>query len=136
MSKLENNMNEIFDLVPVKTNKKLPAVIEKTADNDLDDAYEKSKRTLETVVNQGKVALEDILAIAQESELPRAFEVYSGLFKNVVDANKELLNLQKQIRDIKNVSGENSSNKTVIDKAVFVGSTADLSRMLRDFKNK
>lgn len=60
---------------------------------------------------------------------PRAFEVYSGLLKNLVDANKELLNVQKQMRDM---DGKKNDGGTKIDKAaIFVGSTAELNKLIK-----
>jgi len=68
----------------------------------------------------------EILEIAKAGQHPRAFEVYGTLLKNVVDANKELLNIQKQMRDMD--GKKKSEGDTKIDKAIFVGSTAELSK--------
>jgi len=73
--------------------------------------------------------MEEILAIAKEGQHPRAFEVYGTLLKNVVDANKELLNVQKQMREMQNAGQK--TGPTHIDKAVFVGTPADLNKLLK-----
>jgi hypothetical protein len=134
MSDFEKNMAELFDVTPVVKTEKLPVVIPKPSsdvvdlDQDLTDAYNQSKENLQDIIDQGKDAMEEILQIARASEHPRAFEVYGTLLKNVVDANKELISLQKQMRDM---NGKKETNNTNIDKAIFVGSTAELSKLLK-----
>jgi len=136
MSKFEKNMDEIFGIesppeVPkeskteiVQHKPSLPVNIE----DDLTDDYQQSRENLQDIIDQGKEAMEDILRIARESEHPRAFEVYGTLLKNMVDANKELLSIQKQMRDM---NGKKEVNNTNIDKAIFVGSTSELSKLLK-----
>jgi uncharacterized protein YicC (UPF0701 family) len=134
MSNLDKNMSEIFDITPIEKQEKLPATIQKipsenpNLDQDLNDAYQQSKENLQEIIDQGKEAMEDMLEIARASEHPRAFEVYSTILKNVVDANKELINMQKQMREM---NGKRETNTTSIDKAIFVGSTAELSKLLK-----
>jgi len=70
--------------------------------------------------------MEEILNIAKAGQHPRAFEVYGTLLKNMVDANKELLNIQKTMRDM----DKKKEGDTKIDKAIFVGSTAELNKFL------
>jgi hypothetical protein len=134
MSNLDKNMSEIFDITPIEKQEKLPTIIQKTPsdnpnlDQDLNDAYQQSKENLQEIIDQGKEAMEDMLQIARASEHPRAFEVYSTILKNVVDANKELINMQKQMREM---NSKKETNTTSIDKAIFVGSTAELSKLLK-----
>ena len=75
--------------------------------------------------------MEEILQIAKAGQHPRAFEVYGGLLKNMVDANKELLAIQKQIRSMDD-SKKESKQQTNIDKAIFVGSTTELQKLLKN----
>jgi uncharacterized protein YicC (UPF0701 family) len=96
---------------------------------DLTDAYTQSKENLQGIIDQGKEAMEDILQIAKAGQHPRAFEVYGTLLKNMVDANKELLNIQKQMREMEGIKKETTN--TNIDKAIFVGSTSELSKLLK-----
>ena len=86
-------------------------------------------RNLQDLIDTGKEGLDEILQIAKAGQHPRAFEVYSGLLKNLVDANKELLATQKQIREMEGVKKESSG--TNIDKAIFVGSTNELNKFLK-----
>ena len=135
MSKLENSMEDIFDLKPldeVPQSKSVTVLSAKEPNlkTDLNVAYNETQKNLLNIIDQGSEAMESILQIAKEGQHPRAFEVYSGLLKNVVDANKELLNIQKQMRDMDGVKKE--TNNTNIDKAIFVGSTAELNKLLKD----
>lgn len=134
MSKFEKNMEEIFDIAPIEDNKVTDIVpVEAKKPNevqpDLTHAYDKSRENIEEFIEQGKGALEEILEIAKQGQHPRAFEVYGTLLKNLVDANKELLNIQKQMREMDGKKQESSS--TNIDKAIFVGTTAELSKLLK-----
>jgi uncharacterized protein YicC (UPF0701 family) len=142
MSKFEKNMEQIFDIAPSEAifepsikESKSKSLSVKTSDNssmeqDLADAYQQSKDNLQGIIDQGKYAMEEILEIAKQSQHPRSFEVYGTLLKNVVDANKELLNIQKQMREMDGKKQE--TTRTTIDKAIFVGSTSELSKLLKN----
>jgi len=131
MTKFDDSMSKIFDVVPTVVIDKPIATKEYTnnlnLDGDLADAYQQSRDNLQDVIDQGKDAMDDILRIAKESEQPRAFEVFGTLLKNVVEANKELIAMQKQMRDMD--SKKEAGNK--INNAIFVGSTSELSKLLK-----
>ena len=135
MNKLDKNLSEVFDVTPIEEVKKekLPTVATKynepDIEQDLNDAYQQSKENLQGIIDQGKEAMEEILNVAKAGQHPRAFEVYGTILKNMVDANKELLNIQKQIREMDGKKKE--TNNTTIDKAIFVGSTAELSKLIK-----
>ncbi len=134
MNTFDKNMEKLFDVTPVEQKEKplLPMVTkpENGPDlkNDLEDAYNQTKDNLQELIDQGKEAMEEILNIAKAGQHPRAFEVYGTLLKNVVDANKELLAVQKQMRTM---DGKQKEGDTKIDKAIFVGSTAELNKLLK-----
>jgi len=138
MSNFDKNMKKIFDvknteLDTVKENNSkkeyLPTNYNKTdLDSDLMDAYQQSRENLQGIIDQGQEAMHEILEISKAGQHPRSFEVYSGLLKNMVDANKELLNIQKQMRDM---DKKKEVTNTTIDKAIFVGSTNELSKLLK-----
>ena len=135
MNDLNKNLSEIFDVMPIEDSKKekLPAVSVKYNNpdlkQDLTDAYQQSKENLQGIIDQGQEAMEEILNIAKAGQHPRAFEVYGGLLKNMVDANKELLSIQKQMREMDEDKKKQSG--TNIDKAIFVGSTAELNKLIK-----
>jgi predicted transcriptional regulator len=74
-----------------------------------------------------------LLQVSKESEHPRAYEVVAGLMKTMADLNKDLLELQKRRKDLK-PQLENTGGNITVEKAVFVGSTADLLKQIRDNK--
>ena len=135
MNELNKNLSEVFVVEPVKEIKKekLPVVQQNYIDpdmkQDLTDAYQQSKENLQAIIDQGKEAMDEILQIAKVGQHPRAFEVYGTILKNMVDANKELLAIQKQMREMDGKAKE--STNTTIDKAIFVGSTSELSKLLK-----
>jgi hypothetical protein len=135
MNTFDKNMEQIFDVTPVEEEKKKSSEIvtvkynEPDIKQDLTDAYQQSKENLQEIIDQGKEAMEEILKVAKAGQHPRAFEVYGTLLKNMVDANKELLGIQKQIRDM---DGKKKEGDTKIDKAIFVGSTAELNKFLNN----
>jgi hypothetical protein len=139
MSKFEKSMEEIFDVAPsIKT----PVVrketstdiveiasISKDLESDLEKDYAESRKTLQSLVRKGNDAIDHLLAIASETEHPRAFEVVATLIKNTAEANEKLMNLQKSIRELKGL--KNKESNVTVDKAIFVGSTSELSKLLK-----
>ena len=133
---MDKNLSEIFDVSPLNEKKPKTEVVtthynESNMDEDLTDAYQQSKENLQGIIDSGKDAMEEILQIAKAGQHPRAFEVYGGILKNMVDANKELLAIQKQIRSM-DESKKESKSQTNIDKAIFVGSTTELQKLLKN----
>ena len=137
MNDFDKKMADVFDVIPtsVKEEKKTATEVvsvkynEPDLKQDLTDAYQQSKENLQGIIDQGQEAMEEILQIAKAGQHPRAFEVYGTLLKNMVDANKELLNIQKQMRDMDEDKKKQSG--TTIDKAVFIGSTSELNKLLK-----
>lgn len=140
MNDLNKNLSDVFDVTPIPKDKKekLPVLSTKYNEpdlkQDLTDAYQQSKENLQAIIDQGHDAMEEILNIAKAGQHPRAFEVYGTLLKNMVDANKELLAIQKQMRDMD--EEKKKSAGTNIDKAIFVGSTSELSKLLKNNASK
>ncbi len=140
MNDLNKNLADVFDVTPISEDKKekLPVLSTKYNEpdlkQDLTDAYQQSKENLQAIIDQGHDAMEEILNIAKAGQHPRAFEVYGTLLKNMVDANKELLAIQKQMRDMD--EEKKKSAGTNIDKAIFVGSTSELSKLLKNNAGK
>ena len=138
MNTFEKNMEQIFDVAPkpetpVVIKKETPvspvSQLDSNLEEDLTDAYEQTKTNLQDLIDQGKDAMEEILQIAKAGQHPRAFEVYGTLLKNVVDANKELLAVQKQMREMNKQN--QPSGGTHIDNAIFVGSTSELNKLIK-----
>lgn len=136
MSNFEKNMAEIFDVVPSTVAEKpsLPVTTETTVSKglevDLDSDYLESRQTYKELIEKGNQAIDHLLAIASETEHPRAFEVVATLIKNTSEANEKLLNMQKLMREMKGLK-TNDNSKVSVDKAIFVGSTAELSKLIK-----
>jgi len=138
-----DNLNEEFDIEPseVEVIKDIDAQIEEKAEilkvkssDDITKDYEYTRGNLYSIIEKGQEALNGVLELAQESEMPRAYEVAGQLIKNVADATDKLLDLQKKLKDV-NEEKELKSPQNVTN-ALFVGSTADLQKMLKDMDNK
>lgn len=139
MNTFDKSMENIFEVTPkvlednsvVVQEPKQINHIESKLDDDLNIDYQKVRQNYEEIIDKGVDAIDSILDIARDSQHPRAFEVAATMIKNVADANEKLIMLQKQMREIQKAAGKESSVSTKIDKAIFVGSTADLNKMLK-----
>ena len=108
------------------------AVVEKDNYNGLDDAerdYEYQRENFYKLVEKGNAAIEGILELAKESEHPRTYEVAGNLIKQVSEVTEKLGDLQEKMKKLKEVP--NSAPKNVTN-ALFVGSTAELQKMLKE----
>ena len=135
MKKLNANLSELFDVEPIKEEPKietLPAVVEYADPVNADAEF--ARDNIRELVTQGNQAVNELMLIARDGQHPRAFEVLSGLMKNLADMNKDLLEIQKRKKDL--APKAESQNNLNIDKAVFVGSTAQLVKMLKNQKQE
>lgn len=113
-----------LDLQPIEDNKKA------AQDNIVDD-YEYARGNMIAVIERGQEALSGILDVAGMSQHPRSYEVVATLVKAVADANKDLLELAKKRKDLEKV--DNGGPQTV-NNNLYLGSTADLLKLLKDNK--
>jgi hypothetical protein len=135
MKKVNENLSEIFDVEPIEEfqlepPKKSITVIEQSTTNVVDTDTEFARNNIRGLIEKGNQAIDDLLLVANQSEHPRAYEVAAGLIKNLADLNKDLLEIQKRKRDLQPKEEQNKSVN--IDKAVFVGSTAELIKLVRN----
>ncbi len=142
MSNKFENLDETFNVEETMT----PAVevesfnvdssidkFEKISD-DIKKDYEYSRGNLYSIIEKGQEALNGVIELAQETELPRAYEVAGQLIKSVSDATEKLIDLQKKLKDIQ--SEDNKKGPTsVTNNALFIGSTAELSKLLKQQKD-
>ena len=120
---------EITSLVPTTEIKPDPParIIPKTGkDDDID--YNYARENYYNLIERNQDAVEEMLEIAKQSEHPRAFEVVGQLIKSGLDANKELMSLHKTKKEL---SIEKGGHTTTVNNAVFVGSTAELQKLLK-----
>ena len=100
--------------------------------NDIEKDYEYTRGNLYSIIEKGQEAINGILELAQESEMPRAYEVAGQLIKSVSDATDKLMDLQKKLKDVN--EEKESKGPTTVNNALFVGSTAELSKLLKSNK--
>jgi len=130
MKKINKNLSEIFDVEPIREQpvETLPIVIDEAV-NQIDADAEFARSNMRTLITNGNDALEKLAYVADQSESPRAYEVLATMMKNLAEMNKDLLELQKRKREL---APQSESAKGVsIDKAVFVGSTTELLKMIK-----
>lgn len=94
-----------------------------------DDDYEYARNNLKGLIENGKEVMQNIIFVAKESESPRSYEVVGQLIKTLADTNKDLLELAKKSKELKQEK-EPKSGETNITNALFVGSTAELQKLL------
>ena len=98
--------------------------------DDITRDYEYTRGNLYSIIEKGQEAIDGILEIAQESEMPRAYEVAGQLIKSVSDATDKLMDLQKKLKDVE--EEQVSKGPTNVTNALFVGSTADLAKLIKN----
>ena len=105
--------------------------LEKTDKNDADKDYEYSRGNLYSLIEKGQEAVNGILELAQESDSARAYEVAATTIKAVADTTDKLIDLQQKMKDLEQDPNKGPTNVT---NALFVGSTAELSKLIKNQK--
>ena len=135
---MKNNLDDAFNITPTEvevdqTEVKEPVGIQKPdrlTKGDIEKDYEYTRGNLYSIIEKGQEAINGILELAQDSEMPRAYEVAGQLIKSVSDATDKLMDLQKKVKDV----NEDSPQKgpSTVNNALFVGSTAELAKLLKN----
>lgn len=137
MTKKYDELDQTFDVssteietTPVETvvEKKIEKITSRSEDIKKD--YEYTRGNLYSIIEKGQEAINGILELAQESEMPRAYEVAGQLIKNVADATDKLLTLQQKLKDVS--EEKDFKGPTTVNNALFVGSTAELQKLLKE----
>lgn len=121
------------EIIPPKT----PEVIINTPheEDDIKADYNLSRRTFRDLINKGNQAMESLTDLAKESESPRAYEVLATMMRTVADTTKDLYDLQKKTKELRSQDKNDQPNVNV-EKAVFVGTTAELLQKVKEKKNE
>jgi hypothetical protein len=132
--KTDTNLSEIFDIevddAPKGVTREL-VIKDEVAQESVDSDFEQARKNLQLLLMQGEDALMGALEVAKQSEHPRAFEVVGTLIKQMADVNQQMMDLHKQKQQLDNPKGSADGNKKVTNNnAIFVGSTADLNKMI------
>lgn len=132
----DDSLSKVFDIEPIPSTPKqeiLPA--EKVegihTSNKIESDYDTSRDNLRDLLTTGKEALEHALTVAKQSEHPRAFEVVGGLMKQLADMNQQLMDIHQQKKKLEEPTKGVASKEVTNNNAIFVGSTADLSKMIK-----
>jgi hypothetical protein len=128
----DESLSKLFDLEPMPKQEIVEAqanVVSIDTTNKIEDDYDKTRENLHDLLVKGKEALETALTVAKQSEHPRAFEVVGNLMKQLADINQQLMDIHQQKKKLEEPS-KTQSNRNTTNNAIFVGSTAELSKML------
>lgn len=119
-------------LPPVIVQQVQEPIVESQVDQEED--YRLARKTFRALINKGNDAIEGISDLAKESESPRAYEVMATLMKTVADTTKDLYALQKMTKDLKaeDKARPQEEQRINVEKAVFVGSTAELLKQVKN----
>jgi hypothetical protein len=136
MNKTLDTLDEVLgiaDVVETATSVVTPSAppVSKINMEDIEGDYKYQRENLYTLVERGQDAIEGILNIARESDQPRAYEVAGNLIKNVADVTDKLMILQEKMKSVKS---ESNTGPRSVTNALYVGSTADLQKLLKGNK--
>ena len=133
MDNFDNHLDEVLGIVekPKKEITKVERVVPAVTDDDSDVDFQYARENLYNLIEIGTDGLDELLEIAKQSEHPRAFEVVQQTIGQLTTTNKELINLHKTKKDIKADKG----GPTSVNNNLFVGSTAELQKMLKAKKD-
>lgn len=133
MSEPFENLDKAFNIESaIEKAEDTTSQIKKISTDDLSNDYEYTREKLYDLIEDGQQAIKGILDVAASSDHPRAYEVAGNLIKNVADISDKLIDLQKKMKDI---SEEKKTGPTNVTNAMFVGSTSELQKMLKQMNS-
>ena len=135
---MKNHLDDAFNITPTEVTVDETDVVvgvdrekpDRLAKDDITKDYEYTRGNLYSIIEKGQEAINGILELAQDSEMPRAYEVAGQLIKSVSDATDKLMDLQKKVKDVN--KEEEAKSPTTVNNALFVGSTAELQKLLKN----
>ena len=134
-TKLDKTFNVTPEVVEEKKSiERVNPAPDRLTKDDITRDYEYTRGNLYSIIEKGQEAIDGILELAQESEMPRAYEVAGQLIKSVSDATDKLMDLQKKLKDVN--KEEEAKGPSTVNNALFVGSTSELSKILKSGLNK
>ncbi len=135
--KMTKKLDETFNITPTEISVDESEVVvgvdrekpDRLTQDDITKDYEYTRGNLYSIIEKGQEAINGILELAQESEMPRAYEVAGQLIKSVSDATDKLMDLQKKLKDVEEETKQ--KGPSTVNNALFVGSTADLAKIIK-----
>lgn len=129
-------LGKALGLPALENEKQIENLIAKAHDNSAKNDFEAARANLYEAIQTGQEAMDKLLEIASQSQHPRAFEVLAKLIDTNVAANEKLLQLQSKIREIDAADAPLSDRAQTINNNLFVGSTAELQKMIQSMNKK
>jgi|TARA_B100001564_G_C20413063_1_gene566578 hypothetical protein len=129
MKQLDKAFNITPEVVPEEPKPVVREKPDRLTKDDVSKDYDYTRGNLYSIIEKGQEAIDGILELAQETEQPRAYEVAGQLIKSVSDATDKLMDLQKKLKDVN--EEDNKKSPTNVTNALFVGSTAELAKMIK-----
>jgi hypothetical protein len=136
--KLDDSLSEIFDVAPMSKTEVIAkdgTVIPESNDK-IENDYDVARNNLRELLTSGQSALAHALEVAKQSEHPRAFEVVGNLMKQLADVNQQLMDIHQQKAKLDAPKGLKSGGDKVTNNAIFVGSTAELNKMIKKMQGE
>ena len=135
--KMTKKLDDTFNITPTEISVDESEVVvglerekpDRLTQDDITKDYEYTRGNLYSIIEKGQEAINGILELAQESEMPRAYEVAGQLIKSVSDATDKLMDLQKKLKDVN--EEQQTKGPNTVNNALFVGSTAELQKLLK-----
>lgn len=133
----ENNdpISKALNLSPMDTDSVISSIAAKAHDDSAKNDFNLARANIHEVIQNGSHAIERLSQIADSSQHPRAFEVLAKLMDTVLQANKDLLELQKKIREIDAADAPMNEQAKSVTNNLFVGSTAELQKVINGMKD-
>ncbi len=127
---MSDKLNKINDALMVNAKTTVPVKKEVNLTTDAEEDYNIARDNLKSLLNKSDEALDHMMQVAAEAEHPRAFEVLAGMFKTSADMTTQLIELQKKRHELDKLNNEPTQSTGVTNNNLFVGSTAELQKML------
>ena len=128
-------ISDALNLNPLATTDSVKAIVAQAHDNSAKNDFELARSNIHEVIQNGVYAMEKLSQIADSSQHPRAFEVLAKLMDTMLQANKDLLALQKDIREIDAKDTPTNDQAKTVTNNLFVGSTTELQKVIENMKN-
>ena len=123
-------LRDVVDAEIIESKPKKQEIVQETSNVDRD--YKYARENFISIIENGTRALEDLLDVATQSQHPRAYEVLAATMKTLIDANKDLVELSRKQKDMDTPKQPDSK----VTNNLFVGSTADLQKVLKELRNE
>jgi hypothetical protein len=138
MTKVNDSLSNALDIPFEKQEilEPIKQVEEVQLTSDAESDYNLARTTFRNLITQGNLAMEDMKELARQSESPRAYEVFATMMKTISETTKDLYDLQKKTKELKQVNGKPTQPDGAInvEKAIFVGTTAQLLKKVKEEK--